>query len=156
MATTREEIRTWLKEGKAQGATHTIVVCDTFDYEDYPVHVMPGRDVRAESKQYDGTNMQRIMECYSHALDHEKQLNEHRSSHWEYPTPNLTSEPYPTSEPEPESTKDVLGELYAALYHEKAVCGLKLSPNLSKSFQRARAHLLRLEGKTDRKKAKKA
>ena len=83
MAVTREEIRTWLKEGKAQGATHTIIVCDTFDHEDYPAHVLPGQDVRAEAKQYDGTNMQRIMEVYSHALDHEMQLNEHRSFHWE-------------------------------------------------------------------------
>ena len=94
MAVTREDIRSWLREGKAQGATHTIVVCDSYDYLDYPVHVMPGHDVRAESKQYDGTNMQRIMEVYSHALDHEAQLKERRAFHWEYPTPNLTSEPY--------------------------------------------------------------
>lgn len=43
MSCTQEEIRAWLLEGKAQGATHTIIVCDTFDYEDYPVHVMPER-----------------------------------------------------------------------------------------------------------------
>jgi len=92
MGTTKEDIRTWLKEGKSKGATHTIIVCDTFDHEDYPVHVMPGVDVRKESQQYQ-TGMQRIMEVYSHALDHEAQMSEGRSFHWEYPVAEVTSPP---------------------------------------------------------------
>lgn len=84
MATTREMIRAWLKEGKEQGATHTIIVCDTFDYGDYPVHVMPGQDVRKEENEYRyHKDMQRVMEIYSHKLDHETQLNEHRSFHYD-------------------------------------------------------------------------
>lgn len=79
MGTTREEIRAWLSEGKAQGATHTIVVCDTYDYEDYPVHVMPGEDARAKYEEYNGKNMQRVMEVYSHAIDHESQLSSPRA-----------------------------------------------------------------------------
>jgi hypothetical protein len=83
MATSREDIRGWLKEGKKQGATHTIVVCDTFDHEDYPVHVKPGEDVRKKYEEYNGPNMQRVMEVYSHAHDHEAQLNEHRAFHFD-------------------------------------------------------------------------
>lgn len=74
MGTPREEIREWLERGKAQGATHMIVVCDTFDYEDYPVFVMPGEDVRAEHAKYNGPNMQRVMEVYSYARSLDEQL----------------------------------------------------------------------------------
>lgn len=81
MATTQSEIRRWLAEGKAKGATHTIIVCDTFDHEDYPVHVMPDDDVR--KKAANPGEMQRVMEVYSHRLDHEAQLAEHRAFHFD-------------------------------------------------------------------------
>lgn len=76
--TSREDIRRWLKEGKSKGATHTIVACDTFEYSEYPVHVMPGEDVKIKERSCD-----RVMEVYSHALSHESQLNETRSFHYE-------------------------------------------------------------------------
>lgn len=78
---TKDEIRAWLGEGKAKGATHTIIVCDTFDHEDYPVHVLPGEDVR--KKTASPGEMQRVMEVYSHRLDHETQLAEHRAFHFD-------------------------------------------------------------------------
>lgn len=81
MATTQSEIRRRLAEGKAKGATHTIIVCDTFDHEDYPVHVMPDDDVR--KKAANPGEMQRVMEVYSHRLDHEAQLAEHRAFHFD-------------------------------------------------------------------------
>jgi hypothetical protein len=92
MATTREDIRSWLERAKENGATHVIVVCDTFDHEDYPVEVMPGTDVRKKAEDYEnGKNMQRIMEVYALHLDLEMQLKEHRSFHYEYPKPVLIS-----------------------------------------------------------------
>ncbi len=72
--TTREQIRSWLHEGKAQGATHVIIVCDTFDYEDYPVYVRPGQDIRTRMAEFDDRNMQRVMEVYSLRRDIEEQL----------------------------------------------------------------------------------
>lgn len=83
MVTTRETIRGWLEEGIRQGATHMIVVCDTFDYEDYPSYVMPGEDVREEASTYDGKNMQRIMEVYSFSQDIEAQLRQHRAFNYD-------------------------------------------------------------------------
>lgn len=58
--TTREDIERWLNDAP-KGATHMIVVCDTFDYEDYPVYVMPGEDVKEKEHRY-SINMQRVME----------------------------------------------------------------------------------------------
>ena len=51
MGTTAEDIGRWFDEGVEEGATHMIVVCDTYDYEDYPVFVKKGQDVR---KVYQG------------------------------------------------------------------------------------------------------
>lgn len=78
MATSALEIRSWINRGIAEKATHVLVVCDTFDWEDYPVYVMPGEDARsmAEEHGYNGDrNMQRVMEVYNLALPIEPQLD---------------------------------------------------------------------------------
>jgi hypothetical protein len=74
MTTTINVIREWLKAGQAQKATHMIVVCDTFDYDDYPIYVMPGEDVREREKEFKGVNMQKVMEVYNLSMDIEQQL----------------------------------------------------------------------------------
>lgn len=51
-----------LQEAKDAGATHVVVVCDSFDYEDYPVEVFPGQSVEAVRAEYAGKSMQRVME----------------------------------------------------------------------------------------------
>ena len=85
--TTKNEIRQWLEEGVRQGATNCIVVTDTFNYEDYPVFVMPGEDVRAKESEYrnaDGSDkeMQRVMEIYDLSNALEPQLDEPRTMHY--------------------------------------------------------------------------
>ncbi len=77
--TTKPEIRDWLTKAKAEGATHLLVVCDTFDWEDYPVEVKPGQDINVIAKNYDRVNMQKIMECYDLSKDIEAQLAEPRA-----------------------------------------------------------------------------
>ena len=82
MATTREEIRQWLEDGKTKGSTHLIVVCDTFDHEDYPVYVSPSEDVSKKIAGYSNPKeMQKVMEVYSYKLPLESQLSEHRAYH---------------------------------------------------------------------------
>lgn len=85
MGTTREDILGWLKEGQHQGATHVVVVCDTFDHGDYPVYVMPGEPVRKKADEYNRKEMQRVMEVYALHLDLNAQLSERRSFHYEEP-----------------------------------------------------------------------
>lgn len=46
MATTTDMIREWLEEGKKEKATHVIIVCDTFDWEDFPINVSQDEDVK--------------------------------------------------------------------------------------------------------------
>lgn len=62
MAATKEDVDRWIETGKQKGATHIISVCDTFDYSDYPVYVMPDEDLEKRKKEYTGKSMQRINE----------------------------------------------------------------------------------------------
>ena len=82
--TTREEIRSWLESKVGDNdLTHMLVVCDTFDYEDYPVYVSRRENVREVFHKYNGPNMQKVMEVYSLRKDIEDQLNEHRAFHFD-------------------------------------------------------------------------
>lgn len=76
--TSKSDIQGWFERGVTKGATHMIVVCDTFDHSDYPVFIAPEEDVRERAKEYDGRNMQRIMEVYDLSRDMDEQLNAHR------------------------------------------------------------------------------
>lgn len=89
MAATRQDISEWFDRGVAEGATHMIVACDTFDWDnwdDYPKYVLPGQDVReVEAKCQD-----RIMEVYALHLPKDAQMAERRAFH--YDTPPLIEE----------------------------------------------------------------
>lgn len=58
-----------------------VIVCDTFDYEDYPTFVMPTDDVVKTASEHDGPNMQKVMEVYDLRMDIETQLDEKRAFH---------------------------------------------------------------------------
>lgn len=76
MGITIDDIERWLEEGKEEGATHVIVACDTFDYEDYPINVMPNEDVHEKVAGYrQGLHsMQKVMGVYNLSKDWNKQL----------------------------------------------------------------------------------
>lgn len=76
--TTRAQISYWLKSGNSGERTHMIVVCDTFDHEDYPVYVVEGYNIHKEVARYN-CNMNRVMEVYSYAMDLDKQLAQKRA-----------------------------------------------------------------------------
>lgn len=84
MGTTKEEMGEWFDKGVSKGAAFMIVVCDTFDYEDYPVYLKEGVDVHEMLKEYGGKDMQRVMEVYSLKSSKEAQLAEKRAFHTEH------------------------------------------------------------------------
>lgn len=79
MAASYAEIHQWLMVGKREGASHVIVVCDTFDWSDYPVYVKSDEVIQERIAEYDGKNMQKIMEVYNLAMDIDLQLKDHRA-----------------------------------------------------------------------------
>lgn len=69
MTTTLDELRAWVARGKADNARYMLVVCDTYDWENYPVYVMQNTDVVAEYKRYHGPQMQKVVEVYGYDKD---------------------------------------------------------------------------------------
>lgn len=78
--TSRSEIRDWLgsAEEMSKSFSHMIVVCDSFDYEDYPVHVNRDENVQDVIDNYSSKPMQQIMEVYSYDLNIFDQLGSDR------------------------------------------------------------------------------
>lgn len=83
MTATKEDISDWFDRGVRNNATHMIIVCDTYDYDDYPVYVEVGEDPHEVAKKYDGVNMQRLMEVYSLKKSKESQLTIDRVWNWD-------------------------------------------------------------------------
>lgn len=76
--TTVDDIRKFLNRGIKNKATHVIVVCDTFGYEDYPVFVSSNENVREVHERYNNKEMQRVVEVYNLSMNIEEQLKEKR------------------------------------------------------------------------------
>ena len=89
MAATKDDIRLWLNSentpmgNEKEDCTHMLVVCDTFDYDVYPVFVTKDQNVGKVIAEHDGKNMQTVMEVYSFSQKYtvEGQLDEHRAWH---------------------------------------------------------------------------
>lgn len=80
MGTSRKDIKEWFEHGVEQKATHLLIICDTYDWEDYPSYAY---SLEQAKKSFNSPGeMQRIMEVYNLSIDMDKQLNEHRSMNW--------------------------------------------------------------------------
>ena len=77
MAATRQDIEGWFDRGVAQKARHMIVVCDSFDYDDYPVFTTT--DDECLQRYKNPGEMQRVMEVYDLRADKAEQMNERRA-----------------------------------------------------------------------------
>jgi hypothetical protein len=78
MAASKEDISGWFDEGVKKKCTHMIVVCDTYDWDDYPVFVTVNENVKTIYEQYNGKNMQKVMEVYDLKKDKKLQLGSGR------------------------------------------------------------------------------
>ena len=67
-----EDLKRMYEFGKKSDKEFMIVVCDTFDYDDYPIYTGVN-DFQDLYKEYDGKNMQKIMEVYDLSIPFEKQ-----------------------------------------------------------------------------------
>jgi hypothetical protein len=76
MAATREEISKWFDRGLESNHIYMLVVCDTFDWDDYPVFT--NSDEECISKYNRPGDMQKVMEVYDLRQDKQEQMNERR------------------------------------------------------------------------------
>jgi hypothetical protein len=73
MAASLEDLKRWFADGKRQRCTHMIIVCDTFDWQDYPIYAKVA-DARQKYEEHNGKNMQKVMEVYDLRLSMVKQM----------------------------------------------------------------------------------
>ncbi len=81
MAATRDEIMSWLSCARKKNKGFLIVVCDTFEYDDYPVYCIDEKECLEKYNEYNGKDMQRIMEVYDLSIPIEIQIDENRAFH---------------------------------------------------------------------------
>lgn len=79
--TTKGDIKLWLKYAIARNCNWMIVVCDSYDYSDYPIYIKTKKEYYQVYEAHNGKDMQKIMEVYDLNMDIEYQLNERRANH---------------------------------------------------------------------------
>jgi hypothetical protein len=79
--TSKADIASWLEVAKSRRCAYLVVLCDTFDYDDYPVYCATAAEARTAIAK-DEKNMAKLMECYDLSLDIDAQLAEHRARHF--------------------------------------------------------------------------
>ena len=62
-------LKRWVEGAREKRASHIIVVRDGWDYDLYPVYVLPGQDPKLIAEKFDGKNMQMIAEVYNMEQD---------------------------------------------------------------------------------------
>jgi len=62
MAASREDVDRWIQLAKDTKHKYIISVCDTFDWDDYPVLCKTKKDLQKQFPKYNGENMQRVNE----------------------------------------------------------------------------------------------
>lgn len=83
MTATKTDLIGWFDEGVRQGATHMIVVCDTYDGDNFPVYVTSDEDVREVAKSHgDPAKMVKVEEVYCLSMDRDAQMAEWRAFHY--------------------------------------------------------------------------
>jgi hypothetical protein len=81
MATTQQDIKRRV-ERAPEGTKWMLVICDSYDYSDYPVYFSDSTKCLAEIKSArNGEDMKKLMECYDLSLPLWEQMNERRAMH---------------------------------------------------------------------------
>jgi hypothetical protein len=62
MAASRQDVDRWIQVARENGHEFILSVCDTFDYDDYPVYCENREELMRRYDVYNGKNMQRVNE----------------------------------------------------------------------------------------------
>ena len=62
MAASREDVNRWIDMAKEKKTPFILSVCDTFDWDDYPIYCENTKELLEKHLTHDGVNMQRINE----------------------------------------------------------------------------------------------
>lgn len=62
MAASREDIERWIETAKKDKKKFIISMCDTWDYDDYPIYCKDEVELEKEFSSHNGKNMQSVNE----------------------------------------------------------------------------------------------
>lgn len=62
MVATRNDVDRWIKEAIKNKMKFIISVCDTFEWDDFPIYCKDEEELRNEYPKHDGENMETINE----------------------------------------------------------------------------------------------
>ena len=79
MAATKQDISRWFDRALRNNQKYMLVVCDQFDYEDYPLYANDPIEAKEKYAEFNGNNMQKVMEVYDMSVDRNSQLDAHRA-----------------------------------------------------------------------------
>lgn len=62
MVASRTDVDRWIATAKEEGNKFIISVCDTFDYDDYPMYAKDEKELEKKKEEVRNASMQRINE----------------------------------------------------------------------------------------------
>lgn len=85
----QKTLRKWLDEGRQKGASHCLIVCDTWDYadgfEDFPVYVMPQENLEEVIRKYPRGGIEVFVEQFDLSSSLDEQVDQYdRSRGFQY------------------------------------------------------------------------
>lgn len=83
MAASKQDVDRWIEEARVSGAKYIISVCDTFDYDDYPVYVYKKDELEEKMHYYRNAAMQTINEVIEvPVLESKEEETEETEEEW--------------------------------------------------------------------------
>lgn len=79
---TREQIMEWFTAGMQQGYEFMLVVCDEFDWSDYPVYCNSPEFPKKYVEHHNRDTMSKVMESYDLKASMRPQLAVHRAANY--------------------------------------------------------------------------
>lgn len=64
MSEMSNNMKRWVAEAKEKGAVYVLDVCDSFDYDHYPIYIMSEDKLQETVNEYNGKDMQSVYGTY--------------------------------------------------------------------------------------------
>ena len=81
-AASKDDIKRWFQEGVKDNQDRMIVVCDTYDWSDFPVYTKGLKEFTKRYLEIVSKDMNKVMEVYDLKMSLDFQMDEHRAFHY--------------------------------------------------------------------------
>ncbi len=82
MGTSKDDIRRWFQKGVEDNQDQMVVVCDTYDWSEFPVYTKGLKGFTRRYSEIVDNDMNEVMEVYDLKMSLNFQMSEHRAFHY--------------------------------------------------------------------------